>query len=155
MNAALKTHLIENVLGPYEGNGLVPAEERPLFFRLLRQWGRYLRSRGIQPSPSVAMRLEDVFVSYFIARRAEDPLRQVGLLPDVDDKGRGVTNKLDASNKARDRLRKAIKDLEDACPDAAASTGADLAAVLKPLIKKADAVLAEVFDQETQRAGSG
>ena len=52
MESTLKNQLMLSLLGTKSANGLVPEEERSLLRRLLRQWGRYLQARGIEPVAS-------------------------------------------------------------------------------------------------------
>ena len=85
-----------------------------------------------------ALRVNDVGVSFLLVRRIESEL---GHLHREDDeapasaKSPTLLTLVDAIGKAREKMRKAINELETSCPDAVAATDTGLADMMKRLVQ--------------------
>ena len=95
-------------------------------------------------SPSVALRVEDVAASWIVAGRLEMALpRPTG--GDAVEPAPPPVALLNHIGKARERLRKAIKELEDHCPKAGTPIAMGLAEEVAPLLKRAEGVMEEAL----------
>jgi hypothetical protein len=119
--------------------------------------------RGVPDSPLLAMRLEDVIVSYLHVRRAElaigKPSEAKDANEDAKDKVKGSVKGnvrenaalIEAAGKARERLRKAMKELEETYAKTAPSIHGGIAVQMKPLLKKAEGVLEDALRYEAEK----
>lgn len=123
-----------------------------------------LIERGVPLTPLILVRLEDLATAWLIARRLEDALWHRGVFcaappkrrQDTDDAAQAVSPLVEQSGKARERVRKAMKDLEEACEKLGTPIDQGLADAVRPLLRAADGVLADAlaFEQAKQRDGS-
>ena len=123
-------------------------EETEVTQRFVRGMKRLFKRHGVKETPLLALRVDDVIVSYLLVCRIEAGLehRTAGE-PEGSAKGTGrasnsLVSLVDAAGKARERMRKAMKELEDLCGSGeTANGGLGLADLLKPLMTKTDGVI--------------
>jgi hypothetical protein len=98
---------------------------------------------GVAMTPLVVMRLEDVLSSYLVVRR----LQQAMWLTETEEQesARASVAAMAAAAeplaKARERLRKAMKELEDLCAKAGTPIDVGLAERVQPLLERTKGVL--------------
>ncbi len=126
--------------------------ERRLTRRFIRGMEPVLAERGVAHTPLLALRVHDVLVSYVLVRRLE-----AGLFPGTTAEHgdeRAVAAVVEAVSRARERMRKAMKELEDACTKAGTPIDTGLADVVKPLLR-ATAGLAEEAEAQRKKEDTG
>lgn len=111
-------------------------EESELNRQFVRGMGRLLRSRGVAENPLLALRVNDVVVSWLLVRRMEIALVKPHPDSDSGDTPAITTACADAIGKGRERLRKSVKDLEDYCSRAGTPIDTGLADAMKPVIQQ-------------------
>ena len=99
---------------------------------LVRGLGKLLRARGVAENPLLVLRVNDVVVSWLLARRMEESLGCDG----AGESARTTPAQADAVGKSRERLRKSIKDLEEYCVRAGTPIDTGLADLMKPVIQQ-------------------
>jgi hypothetical protein len=140
-----------------------------------------IAAAGASVTPSLALRAEELVVAWLVARRMEDILRTEGVCrmqdnPDTPDPE--TTNRrkdkplpkvfkevhpmVEKAMKARERVRKALQELEEACKATAASGGTGaLGDEVTALLRLGDGVLDDALAFEkrktkrARRAASG
>ncbi|HNR33626.1 MAG TPA: hypothetical protein PKO36_00505 [Candidatus Hydrogenedentes bacterium] len=101
--------------------------------------------QGVVETPLLLLRVEDIFVNYALAIRAEQALDDA--LAAQAAAGAGEPSKPiapgfeESIGKARERLRKSMKELEESCAKAGTPIDIGLADVMKPILRKAEGVL--------------
>ncbi len=116
------------------------AERRQV--RLLAGKLRHLfLSRGVPETPLLALRGDDLCVSLLLAKRAEEALAFHAGAPGLEDTDKGAAGRaavaaLETAGRARERLRKAMKELEDACAKMGTPLDTGVADSLKSLMKR-------------------
>ncbi len=110
-------------------------EERVAMRRLITSVRRLFKARNVQESPLLTLRVVDVGVHYLLARRLER-----GLTPRVNDDGAAALDisgaLADHIGKTRERLRKAIRELEDACARLGAPVDVGVADAMAPVARE-------------------
>lgn len=107
--------------------------------------------QGVVETPLLILRMEDVLANYLLVGRAER-ISETGPARTANRKegGTEVAERntephapgLDEHiGKARERLRKSMKELEESCAKAGTPIDAGLADVMRPILKKAEGVL--------------
>ena len=139
-----------------EGLGWMTSEESALTGVLAKSMADDFARHGVADSPLLAMRAEDVIVSYLHVRRVEAPLKQ----PESDQSGnppdaKTIVALIETAGKARERLRKAMKELEDACAKAGTPIDGGIADQMKPLLKQAEGVLEDALRFEKEKSAKG
>lgn len=149
------------------GQLLGPGEEDGVLRLFGRELEGMLRKHGVEPTPLLAIRVEDVVASWLTARRLEDALCEDGASGlDEARTARGAAAApgglvraphplLEAAGKARERLRKALKELEDACTAGRGDEklgAAGLAEEVRPLLRLGDGVLDDALAFEARKA---
>ncbi len=125
--------------------GWMREEEALLAQEMVRALQRVLKKQGAPDTPLVALRVNDVVVSYLLVRRAEEGLRPPVLEEDVGaDVAVTPASVIEGIGKTRERLRKAMKELEEYCAKVGAPTGKGLADRMAPLMKKGEGALEEM-----------
>ena len=122
-------------------------EERGPIGNFFREVLRAEERRGVKQTLLVLFRADDVVVNYVIVRRLEAELdvRAGKLEPGV----------VEAVGKARDRLRKAIKEFEDMVSVAGPPSALSFADSMKPILERADGVLEEAMAFEARKKKRG
>jgi len=113
-------------------------EESDFVAATVRDYRRQLPNIG----PPSVMRLEGIVILYVLARRAGMSALSDSLLPESDEAAKRDAADSEDVGKAQERLRKALKDFEDAL-GAAPATASGLADILRPLLKDAEGVVEE------------
>ena len=126
-----------------------------------------LAATGPALVPSLALRAEELVLAWLAARRMEDILRTEGVCRmQKDEKNQEVFKEVhpmvEKAMKARERVRKALLELEAACKATAASGGTGaLGDEVSPLLRLGDGVLDDALAFEKRkskrpsRSGSG
>jgi hypothetical protein len=145
--------------------GLVPEHEADAVARWVDALEALLTERGVPLTPLILLRLEDVMTSWLAARRIESILWESGVFAEAPPK-RGqeadaaalaVSSLVDHAGKARERTRKAMKDLEEACEKLGAPIDQGLADAVKPLLEQSAGVLddALAFERRKREPANG
>lgn len=112
------------------GETWMSADELELNRELVGGLRQQLEARGVAESPLLILRVDDIAVSWLLTRRME-----AGLGPGDDgETSRTSAAQADAIGKSRERLRKAIKELEEYCERAGTPIDTGLADRMKPVI---------------------
>lgn len=124
---------------------VLSATEQQLARYFVEGMEAHLGRCGVALTPLIVLRVHDVLVSFLAALVLEGELGQEEAAPEEEQarsRGRrGVAVGLEALGKARERLRKAMNDLEEACAKAGTPIDRGLADIMKPILKKAHGVL--------------
>jgi len=118
-----------------QGEAWMTKGEKERTRKFVRDVERLLRERGVAENLLLALRVDDLVVSWLLARRIEG-----GLALEPED-GAAATPAItsaqaDAIGKNRERLRKSVKDLEDYCARAGTPIDTGLADAMKPVIRQ-------------------
>lgn len=105
--------------------------------KIVSALGRLLAANGVQESPLVWMRVADVSVHWLLLKRQENCLApgEDGILPEL---GGSLADQI---GKSRERVRKAIRELEEACTRLGKPIGEGLAEQMLPVVKKTQDLL--------------
>ena len=123
-------------------------EEHAVHAAFVRAMAEELAARGVRWTPLVALRLDNVSVAYLMVRRTER-----GLEPDAGDEpaARDRLAAVEQSGKARERMAKMIKELEDACAKAGTPIDTCLADRMQPLLRRTEGVIEDALQFEVER----
>jgi len=100
----------------------------------------------------VCIRAADIIALYFHVARIESRLLEVASAASADAKrGATVEDILEAAGKARERLRKAVKELEEYCSNAGTPIDKGLAGIMRPILKKAEGVYEDALQFEGRK----
>ena len=114
------------------GETWMSADELELNRQLVRGVEQLLKDRGVAENPLLVLRVDDIVVSWLLTRRME-----ASLGPGEDGQApRTSAAQADAIGKSRERLRKAIKELEEYCERAGTPIDTGLADLMKPVIQE-------------------
>ncbi len=124
---------------------------------LLADMRLLFQQAGIAPTSLLLLRVQDVVYSFLLVMELEAALRQP-LEPD-DSKARDTTGRaawlreVEAIGRARERLRKAMKELEDTCARMGRPVDGSLAERMLPLLEKTEGVIEDAiaFEQAKKR----
>ncbi|MCK5862236.1 MAG: hypothetical protein KAH38_07115 [Candidatus Hydrogenedentes bacterium] len=101
---------------------------------------RLFKTKGVQETPLLALRVIDVGIHSLLARRLERVLE-----PSVKENGEVSLDisgpQADHIGKIRERLRKAIRELEDACTRLGSPIDVGIADQLLPLVRETQQLL--------------
>ena len=114
------------------GETWMSTDEAALNRQFVLGMGKVLKDRNVAENPLLVLRINDIVVSWLLARRMEESLGP-------DDQGqtaRTSAAQADAIGKSRERLRKAIKELEEYCDRAGTPIDTGLADLMKPVIQQ-------------------
>lgn len=143
--ATEKTCAAADMLLPWTSRPTQPfqlaEDEARLSEAITRHYERQFRKQRDLVSPWLAAMVEGVMFAYLRARRAD--------LIALQDKTEATAG--DAAQ-ARDRLRRAIMEFEDALASKAVGQGKWLGEEARPLLKRAEGVIEEAMAAETGRA---
>ncbi|NLN93103.1 MAG: hypothetical protein GX130_07350 [Candidatus Hydrogenedens sp.] len=118
-----------------QGEKWMTEEERKVHRRFAMTMKKFLKDHGVATSPLLIFRVSDIAMQWLVVRRLENSLFQ-----SEDDEQGGlptVTTALaDHIGKGRERLRKAIRELEDACARLGTPIDAGLADEMAPLMRE-------------------
>jgi hypothetical protein len=118
-----------------QGELWMTEEERQRQRRFAGVMKKFLKHHGVADSPLLCLRVNDVAMQWLLVRRLENSLAETshppeGELPLVP------TTLADHIGKGRERLRKAIRELEDACARLGTPIDSGLADQLAPLMRE-------------------
>jgi len=130
------------------GEAWMDDAERRLARRFMRGMSALFNEHGVADTPLLALRVNDVLVSWLLVRRAE-----TGLFPGALDPGddRAAAAVIEAVSRARERMRKAMKELEDACAKGGTPIDAGLADQVRPILKQAAGLAEEAAARHAER----
>lgn len=115
-------------------------EEHQVMRKFMTTIRRFFKARGVQETPLLAMRVIDVGVHVLLARRLE-----LALTPTENESGEVVLDitgpMADHIGKTRERLRKSIRELEDACARLGVPVDVGIADQLLPLVRETQDLL--------------
>ncbi len=108
--------------------------------------------QGVVETPLLVLRVDDVFANYLLVIQAEKALDDAQEQPDKDESiriSKPIALGLEENvGKARERLRKSMKELEESCTRAGTPIDIGLADLMKPILKKAEGVLDDALRAE-------
>jgi hypothetical protein len=108
-------------------------EECLLMKKFIAAIRRLLAAHGVSESPLLTLRTADVGISWLLVRRLEaglKPLEESAAPPELSG------SLADHIGKGRERLRKAIRELEDACARMGRPIDIGLADEMLPMVRK-------------------
>jgi len=145
--------------------GLLPEHDADAVAGWVDALEALLAERGVPLTPLILLRLEDLMTAWLAARRIEAILWETGVFADApkrrgqdgDEPALTVTALVDHAGKARERTRKAMKDLEEACEKLGAPIDQGLADTVKPLLEQSAGVLEDAlaFEQRKRASANG
>jgi hypothetical protein len=115
--------------------------------RCAREMADMLAEHGVSLSPLVVLRAHDVLASFVDVLRLEQAA-SCAPAAELKEASAGA----EATGKARERMRKAIKELEEACRKAGRPIDEGLADAMKPLVLRAEGVLEDALAFEQAKA---
>jgi hypothetical protein len=124
--------------------GIVKAEkwmtpqERVFYSRFAASIEYTLDQRGIEMTSMTALRVNDVVVSFVLVRRLESTLNSDAVAAETATKPQTLIALVDGIGKAREKMRKALKELEDVCGPIAMPQETGFADRMKSIVKRAD-----------------
>lgn len=117
--------------------------------------GPCLAASGPALLPLIALRAEELIVAWLNARRMEDVLRTEGVCrmqKENDELFKEVHPVVEKATKARERVRKALQELEDACKATAVAGGSGaLSDQAGPLLRLGEGVLEDALEFEKRK----
>jgi len=145
--------------------GLMPAHEADAIGHWVDALETLLAERGVPLTPLILLRLEDLTTAWLAARRIEAVLWDTGVFTETPTR-RGheaeashaaVSALVEHAGKARERTRKAMKDLEEACEKLGTPIDQGLADQVKPLLEQSAGVLEDAlaFEQRKRASANG
>ena len=129
----------------------LPQNLKPVAEAYLRNLNAELKERQIVETPRILLLADQVLASYLVVRLIEQRLWSCS--PPKDDEEPGTVKACQlmpieasgkASSTARERHRKSIRDIEEACAKGTARP-LGIADRMKPVFKKAEGVLEEIL----------
>lgn len=121
------------------------AGHREIAMCLVEDMAEFLKSHGVRQTPLVALRVHDVLSSFLDVLHAEEALA-------VSDEPK--TAAIESAAKARERLRKAMKELEESCERLGSPISKGLADAMKPILQASEGVLEDALAYEAKRKAS-
>jgi hypothetical protein len=118
-----------------EGEHWMDAEERLCARDLVERLAAQFDARGVVETPLLALRVNDLVVSLLLVRRIESQLAELPECPESEKpNARSPATLAEAVGKARERMRKAMKELEDSCAKLGTPIDRGLADALRPIM---------------------
>jgi hypothetical protein len=110
-------------------------EERLAVKRFVAEVRRMFAARGVRESPLLTLRVADVGIHWLLAMRLER-----GLMPEEDGPDANAVELsgalADQIGKARERMRKSIRELEDACTRLGTPIDVGIADRMLPMVRE-------------------
>lgn len=129
--------------------------ERSLATCLWEGVASLLRRHGVEQTPIILLRSDDVVASFLVVRRLERRLvGGEGGCADLEEKkpAKDVQLQLiEALGRARERLRKAMKELEETCGKVAVPSEVCIPDQMKPILKEAEGILEKCLESGPRR----
>ena len=124
-----------------QGEAWMSAGELEITRRMVKQLRKCFKAAGAAETPLLALRCDDIIVSFLLVRRLEEQLGAVGVPADAGGKTTLTLGAVvEAIGKARERMRKAMKDLEESCAKLGTPIDQGIAEVMQPILAKAQGV---------------
>ena len=133
--------------------------DRTAHRRMLTALRRFVHRMGVKETPLLALHAADLTATALLVGRMERELAGFAAgagetMPnhdtrETDARLRALIALADAIGKTRERMRKAMKELEDYCTRAGTPIDAGIADIMKPIVKKADGVLEEILREDS------
>lgn len=133
-------------------------EARRIYRTMNTSFRRFFQQHGVPETPFLLLHADDVIAAALTAAclekmlagfaAAEEPLSQEPR--DADMRLRALITVADAAGKARERMRKAMKDLEEYCSRNGVAAGGGIADIMKPILEKANNALQENSREDTK-----
>lgn len=130
------TPLWQALLGAADPATADPSQARSPIGVFVAEMSQLLAACAVVPTPTIVLRVHDVATTLTIALALEDPLLE-GLAAGQEM----PSSALESAAKARERWRKAMKELEDSCARAGSPIDQGLPDEVRPLLRKAEGVL--------------
>lgn len=130
------TPLWQALLGASDPATAEPSQAQSPIGVFVAEMSQLLAACGVAPTPTIVLRVHDVATTLTIALALEDPLLE-GLAAGEQMPSAAV----ESAAKARERWRKAMKELEDSCARAGSPIDQGLPDEVRPLLRKAEGVL--------------
>ncbi len=132
-------------------NHVFNADDRDKIRLLLAEFEGMFEQFGVPDTPCRNLRMLDVVIAYVHARRLDALLADAQANAESEAKGPPQLSLFDAAGKAHERMRKAMKELEDYCNKAGTPVDVGLADIMKPIIEKAEGVLEDALEFEARK----
>ena len=145
-------------------------DEKELVDQFVKEMLAFYRKNGACITPLLILRLDDIAQTYLLIQRLENTLLSSPSSPLGSMEGEGVltvsksgsTPKKEGDNvvlemlgKVRERLRKAIKELEESSTKAFTTLPQGIADRMRPIIKKAEGILENSLQQDETEEMNG
>ena len=149
---SLQENLIEPLQLESAEHGSIP--EWKAVECLSRAFITLLSALDLDGVPTVLARMYEVLVAFIIAFRIDEELWAQGVMLQEKDKNGQFTGKkylnplVEQSAKAHERLRKAMKELEDTCAKAGKPINEGLPDKVRDLMKKAELAIEKMFEAQ-------
>jgi hypothetical protein len=103
---------------------------------------RFFKQRGVAENPLIVLRVEDLCFSLLLARRAEEALPTENEI--TKKTSERTPSAIEVAGRARERLRKAMKELEEACAKLGTPVDTGLADRMKSIMQRSVGVIEEI-----------
>lgn len=133
-------------------------DARRIYREMNTSFRRFFQQHGVPETPFLMLHADDVIAAALTVAclekmlaglaATEEPLSQEPR--DADARLRALITIADAAGKARERMRKAMKDLEEYCARNGVSAGGGIADIMKPILEKANNALQENPREDTE-----
>ena len=112
---------------------------------------RVLKRRGVQESPFLALRVRELGTCCLLLMRLERLLHEaLEKTEDEEKRMRLLATAMDALGKAWERLRKAMRELEEYCAKTGIPVDTGLAEIMQPILKKAEGIIEEATQRKAE-----
>jgi len=119
------------------GASWMTPEERRHTRKFVAAVNRLFQKRGVEVTPFLALRVTDVAVHHLLVRRLENTLVLDSAAGEATAPGPVCSPALaDQIGKARERLRKAVREIEDACARAGRPIDIGIADRVLPIVRQ-------------------
>ncbi|HIJ66643.1 MAG TPA: hypothetical protein HPP77_11910 [Candidatus Hydrogenedentes bacterium] len=128
-------------------------EEQIVAEMFLTDMERWFTQCQVEVTPLMVLCVEEILINLTVARRIEATFAENPslLAPAKNGAAPTVIPAVDAAAKARERARKAMKELEEFCKKAGTPLDKGVAAAVQPLLKKGQGVLQDAIAFEAKR----
>lgn len=134
-----------------QGEWWMDEGERRQAREFINRMMKLFQGAGVLETPLLALRVQDLLVHWILAQRLE---RALLLSPEETPAEKALAAAADAIGKNRERIRKAMKELEEYCQKAGTPIDRGIADEMKPILEKTrdlpDAVLCGRAESENE-----
>lgn len=122
-------------------NEWMTEDERKTAIELAKDFEDMFNERGIAPTPFANLRAAEIILLETHARRIEARLKDFpAIVSENTKRGATLEELIECAGKARERVRKAVKELEEYCANAGTPIDKGLAGTMRPILKKAEGI---------------